>query len=453
MNGQALQRHPRSTIFFAVFALCLLAGLILQLMLLPSIPSLHAGNGLLQGGDWVWFHDEAVRLAQRMLNQGWSVWAWRHNANAPIGMTAALYFITDIYSPWIVLPINAAMFAFSSLLLYEIYSLFTPVVLIRIAALLPFTCFPSAAIIYGQIHKDIFSITGFLMVVLSFSLLVRQKTINKFDLLIIILLLFGGIFFIWSVRPYLLMILFMAAATGLFFVCVFWWNGRQVFWWFSVVIALLILYFGATTNLSRGAPIQPIDFTGSEQSVASSSTVERSSNFLILSKAYRALRYIIVKIDTSRHSFGGAEGRNRDMASNIDIDIRIESISGLASYLPRAFQIALFSPFPNSWWNTSPNPGGNAMRKISAVEMTVSYILLCGLIFGFTTKWKDPSLWMVLYIALFFVVIHALSVPNVGALYRLRYGAWQLLNGIGVIGLFCLYQRISLCLRARPIAR
>ena len=84
------------------------------------------------------------------------------------------------------------------------------------------------------------------------------------------------------------------------------------------------------------------------------------------------------------------------------------------------------------------------MRTVSAFEMAVSYVLLVGLIFGLLRqKWRNPVLWIVLYLTLFFILFQALAIPNVGALYRMRYGAWQLLNALGVIGFVYLYQDLK----------
>ena len=84
------------------------------------------------------------------------------------------------------------------------------------------------------------------------------------------------------------------------------------------------------------------------------------------------------------------------------------------------------------------------MRTVSAFEMAVSYVLLVGLIFGLLRqKWRNPVLWIVLYLTLFFILLQALAIPNVGALYRMRYGAWQLLNALGVIGFVYLHQDLK----------
>jgi hypothetical protein len=44
-----------SRVFFLVFAVSLITGFFLQLVFLPALPDLHAGNGLLKGGTGLGF--------------------------------------------------------------------------------------------------------------------------------------------------------------------------------------------------------------------------------------------------------------------------------------------------------------------------------------------------------------------------------------------------------------
>ena len=85
-----------SGVFLLVFAWSLIAGLFIQWAVLPALPGLHAGHGLMNGGDWIGFHRNAVELASLMQDQGWQVWKLRPQGNAPIGITAAAYFLAGI---------------------------------------------------------------------------------------------------------------------------------------------------------------------------------------------------------------------------------------------------------------------------------------------------------------------------------------------------------------------
>lgn len=150
--------------FLLIFAWSLIAGLFIQWVALPALPGLHAGHGLMKGGDWIEYHLAAIDLASLMEQQGWQVWELRPKINAPIGISAAAYFLTGISEPWVVFPLYAAMFAVAAVSLHGIFTSFATKSLAFVATL-PFVLFPSAALIYSQIHKDVFSIAGTLVVV------------------------------------------------------------------------------------------------------------------------------------------------------------------------------------------------------------------------------------------------------------------------------------------------
>ena len=70
--------------FLLAFGVSLAAGLFIQLVLLPYIlPDLDAGHGLLRGGDWIGFHDDAVALAQKIAQNGWQAFELRPRGQAP----------------------------------------------------------------------------------------------------------------------------------------------------------------------------------------------------------------------------------------------------------------------------------------------------------------------------------------------------------------------------------
>jgi hypothetical protein len=121
--------------------------------------------------------------------------------------------------------------------------------------------------------------------------------------------------------------------------------------------------------------------------------------------------------------------------STIDRDACFDSVGALLAYLPRALQIALFSPFPSQWFATAETPGGQLMRTISAVEMVITYVCLLGLCVGLIPRyWRNPALWVSILIALTFTTIQALVFANIGTLYRMRFISWHLLTALGIVG-------------------
>lgn len=76
------------------------------------------------------------------------------------------------------------------------------------------------------------------------------------------------------------------------------------------------------------------------------------------------------------------------------------------------------------------------------MEMIVSYVLLIGiglLLYGLKTN-RLPLVVAIL-MAMVLIIVVSLVVPNVGTLYRMRYGSWHLLNGLGVLGWGVWWQR------------
>jgi hypothetical protein len=67
------QKHVASTLWVVFFCYAICAALIFQKLLLPLVPSLHAGGGLLSN-DAVYFDSVAWKIAERIRLDGWSSW-------------------------------------------------------------------------------------------------------------------------------------------------------------------------------------------------------------------------------------------------------------------------------------------------------------------------------------------------------------------------------------------
>jgi hypothetical protein len=125
MNLKQIKSNREIKLFLAVFFYVLTVGFVLQFWLLPvSIPSLHAGHGLMKGGDWVGFHKIAVASAEKIHESGWKNWELRPELQAPSGIAAALYVVTGVEKSWVVLPLNALLFAMVAVFLFRILRLF-----------------------------------------------------------------------------------------------------------------------------------------------------------------------------------------------------------------------------------------------------------------------------------------------------------------------------------------
>jgi hypothetical protein len=399
-------------VFFLVFVGSLMAGLFIQWLVLPALPSLHAGHGLMAGGDWIRFNQEAVKLAELMRHQGWHAWELRPQGNAPIGIAAAVYFLVGINEPWVLLPLNTAMFALAAVFLHGIFTSFAAKNL-AFMAILPFVLFPSAAMIYGQIHKDVFSIAGILVIVFVWVRFALPGASGWRRVFVRVVFIAAGCLLVWVVRPYLLPILLAASILAVLLLASMTGKKRGAAWWWGILLCLLV-----QVGYNK-LPVTPDAFIASGTSGTSGS-------------AMSYLDKMIAELNAERVGFAQDYPH---AGSNVDTYVRFNSVADVLSYFPRALQVGLLAPFPSMWLSDGVSPGSNVMRLISGVEMTVSYALLTGvvlLLYGL--KDNRPALLVAILMAVMMILVLALTVCNVGTLYRMRYGSLQLLNGLGVLG-------------------
>lgn len=423
-------------IFIFSFLWVGLLGLLLQLVILPNWPSLHAGNGLLKGGDWVWFHAEASNLAKSITENGWSVWTLRHIGNSTISLAALAYYFADIYSPLIILPINALLFAFSAVCIYEICRSFNERA--ALFAVLPFLLFPSGLMIYGQMHKDILVVAGMGGLLLMTVAFARQKSYAWKSIVCLWLLLAFSCLLIWLSRPYLLKVTLFLMFMGFVPTCLLSFRGRQRGWWVGLMGSLVMIsvtthYLGndGPAHFERDGPTILSNDSASNPNTGNGTNLANSAldDKLDKSGSYPWMMQYVTRIADVRKGFTQYGG------STIDGNVRFDSVGALLSYLPRALQIALFSPFPSQWFATAETPGGQLMRTVSAVEMIITYVSLLGLVVGLIPRhWKNPALWVSILIALTLTTIQALVFANIGTLYRMRFISWHLLTALGIIG-------------------
>jgi hypothetical protein len=119
--------------------------------------------------------------------------------------------------------------------------------------------------------------------------------------------------------------------------------------------------------------------------------------------------------------------------SNIDPGVRFIDLATLLLYLPRAFAIGCWAPFPNMW----VAPGrqvGNAGKLLAGAETFIIYLFELLALVAFLRPPRRLAAWLLLSISAFAVTLLALVVPNVGALYRFRYMFWVLLIILGAKG-------------------
>jgi 4-amino-4-deoxy-L-arabinose transferase-like glycosyltransferase len=120
--------------------------------------------------------------------------------------------------------------------------------------------------------------------------------------------------------------------------------------------------------------------------------------------------------------------------STIDSEVTFESQSDVIRYIPRAFQIGFFAPFPKMWFSSGYHVGLIG-RLVSGFETLLTYAIeLMACVFVWRNRRLLP-VWLLVIAATLGILALGLVVVNVGTLYRMRYSSWVLLVILGSGGL------------------
>ncbi len=447
MNREGVSAKTARWVALASAAYVLLAGAVLQGWIIPATPW-HGGHGLLAGGDWLYFHDLALGLAQQIDQQGWSAWILRPEDQAPAGVAAALYALTGVHRPWVLLPLHAMLYALIALCLWRMVADVSGNNRVGLWALVPLFVFPSLAMVYGHIHKDIYALPVVLTLLLAWVwMLLRGRS----HLWWIVLLLLLGNALVWLVRPYGLKLLLLGqAGMWLVFLLGWYWHRKTaalLLGGVAVVIGAIFLDLSrpeaaptADTAAVIPAPAAVIPAPAAvipAQAAAIPAPPTCPGWVYILPSLLQTVDGWKANVACVRQGFAGGY---MQAGSNIDIHVRFTQASDVVLYLPRALQIGWLAPFPSMWLGDAASPGGQVFRAVAALEMLVLYAALAGLLVfamlaGFrATGFAPAQVWAacaVLGFALLWVLAYTLVVTNVGTLYRMRLPAVLVVMGLG----------------------
>jgi hypothetical protein len=195
-------------VVFFCYAIC--AALIVQKVLLPLIPSLHAGGGLVSG-DAIYFDSVAVKLAEQIRQYGWGSWQLfpATGASGNVAILGALYAVFG-HDPTLIIPVNAAIHALGGVLIFllarELSGKESIGTYAGVIAGSLFIIFPSALNWYGQVHKDGYAIAGSLLILLTWVKAFRESPDMR-GWLMLFLAHLAGVVLVGIVRPYNLKLL------------------------------------------------------------------------------------------------------------------------------------------------------------------------------------------------------------------------------------------------------
>lgn len=199
-------------VWIIFFFYSLVISILIQFLILPILlPQFHMGHGLLDGGDWAFYHTRAVELSNIIKEGGWSYWQMKPEGFGLIGFVAGIYSFFGIFEPYVLIP-------FFSLL----HSLGATCIVLLIEKLdfnrgesflsaIPFLIFPSSLLWVSQILKDVFTINGSLIILLALTWILNISNSDNFlftfkKLLGFYFVMLFGFVLIWIVRPYFIQI-------------------------------------------------------------------------------------------------------------------------------------------------------------------------------------------------------------------------------------------------------
>lgn len=409
-----------------------LLALIFQKLLLPQLPGLHAGNGLLQN-DAVFFHNWARAAAEQINAHGWSHWRLFPNAAGNVGILSAVYAVFGP-DPAYFIPITAAAHTTGGLLIYLIGQRLWPGRTGHLGGLVAgilFLIFPSALQWYGQNHKDSFAIAGILSMLLAWVSVFEVNRSKK--IILSFVLMAAGTILLAVVRPYYPTLTFVSFGVSwclLLIVSILRGSIRRDSRSFIIACGLLAIIFGvaklSSHNEKAGGVYSETKFS-EDGSVKNSSLQGESLLWKRSSILPQSVDLNLEKISIFRSHFI-AFGQSVRAGSAIDADRAPDSAASLMAYLPRALVVGLLAPFPNTWTDkVSPQ------RLVGAVETLIWYLVASGIIVLLVKRPSRPLFAGLIFVCSLITVL-SYAHPNVGSLYRQRFGIWFFVLLCGAIG-------------------
>ena len=477
-----LSTYNLTKVWFIFFLYSLGISVTVQFLILPILlPQFHMGHGLLDGGDWTFYHSRAVDLSNKIKEHGWHFWQLKPQGFGLIGFISAIYSFTGIFEPYVLIPFFSLLHSLGAICIVLFIEKLNSNRGVSFLSAMPFLVFPSSLLWVSQILKDIFTINGTLIILLALTWILNIPNRYNFffifnKLLGIYFTMFFGFIAIWLVRPYFVQISFIFVVISFFTI-----NLILVFKILKknlpklyIIFILLTQYFLIISinylpglkshNIDDGTMLNkiPMPVFNEEKSEQSEKTVTKIVEFVpdtetkieyeqeqkedlikIKFKEWKSSTLLptffdneLKKLYYQRSYFYSVQsGAN----STYDYGKDLNSLEELVKYIPRAIQIGLFSPFPKSWFAEHPSQLSKLMHIITGMEMLFIYICLLGFIISLFIWKKKIEFWMFVCFSFYFILIPSYAIPNIGSLIRYRYGAIMLLAAIGISTFLKLY--------------
>jgi hypothetical protein len=424
---RGLTESPRLLVWLGVFVFVYswFASLCLQLWVIPSLFSQPGAAEGLVVLDSIGFDRVAKEQAAEIAKLGWSAWELRPQGKSPAGIASVFYSLFGP-SPSSMLPFNAMVHAVSACAVMAILRNFFLVMPALIGALV-FALNPASFEWVAQIHRDGVFILGNLLLILGVLSFIRrpepaneQRKVWYWPTRLLIPVV--GTMLIWVARSYWLqvaLVTLMLVAIVVMLTTLL----NQVIVGHRMVLFAGMIFLVSVLQLwliRFHTAYEPIDLPASQAASQAQFVWLRSS---WLPEAIEGRFYRIAQARKGAISLGGN--------SLVDAHWRVDSAGAIIGYVPRAFQLGLFSPFPNLWGGEGSTPAMTIARKAVGGVTLLFYVCLAGLVIGLWRMRRNLLLWVMIGACLTGILVYAITYPNVGTLMRYRYGFYMLLIGFG----------------------
>lgn len=408
-------------IFLFIFVYVLLAGMLLQKVVLPMTPW-HAGQGLMVGGDWVVFQKFALANIAQVRELGWGALELKPPGNAPAGLAAFAYLVTGVSEPWVLLPVHGVVYALAALAFFWILKAVGASTQLAIYALLPLVLMPSLAMVWGQLHKDVWAIAAVLLILAYWSRLLVTQHLGAWGALLVLGFANASL---WWMRPYTLQMVLLGQLVLFVFLLLIWLKNKNH-------LSLLFGVLALAVTLGAWESTQGISDDADKPAKICKTWV----NSLPVAFVDNKLMSLACTRDYFMEHLSNAK-------SNVDLDVTFTSAVDVAAYAPRALHVGVLAPFPNMWFSEGTSQASSIFRAVAAFEMSAMYVALLGLCILFILMMKNKSglsfeqkmaICALMLFALVWVEIYALASGNVGSIYRVRFPIMLLWMGLGLLG-------------------
>ena len=426
------------------FLYALVVGLLIQTTVVPKLFTETASVEGLIIPDSIGFHQLAVAKAKEINEKGWTYWELRPSGHSPAGIASVIYALS-VEKPFSILPFNALVHALTGCVVLGILLSFFPTGAAILGSMV-FVLNPTAMEWVAQIHKDGLFVLGSLLLLLclvNISAPGRPTTIARRG--VYFLLGLAGICISWVARPYWAPVSFLFSLL----IALNWIyslvsrrgaihsDGRKAF--------VLFCFLGLLLTQNYAANHQPVDLFSDNvrwNAVSSSGATSNPENINKHEVWYRS-EFLPERLDQKFLSLARARlgATTTGGATLIDGESPFNSANDVLSYVPRALQIGLFSPFPDLWIGDGSTPVMTLARKVTGFFALMGYLGIGSFLLALVSLRNRVEFRALAIMCLSSLVLLAIVMPNIGTLIRMRFGFYAMCMAFGFSFLVAHIQR------------